>query len=789
MIKTITINDGLTKYKSGEIFDLDSKSAIIFGNNGSGKSSLSKLFYYGNKNIDGENLSSEYLSLKNVNAENFNVSIKLDKTTKKTTYCSEGITNNIYIPTFNEQYIKEKIGINHKFSENKIENVQYISETINSPIKTEFEKKENEFKNLEEDIIKKENTLNSNIINNIKNLNSDIKSNSSFLTIEKVIDFLNINKQKKKFIEAESEKIKHMKFLDDLKQLDELFMDNPYFTLRSPSIYVNTYYEIFSLVNNMISFDENDEKVEYAKKYFENLEVGFRKWKIDGTDYINENRCPFCESDISKSKLVESYIVYSKSKMNECISKLEDNRKSLEETSKNTYRELNSLISVYNRIKNIISEEEFGRLINFNHQYQTLTDELIKKINQKLEKDNININCQNSIGIIPISIFEEFSNNFAKISDDIQKINDLIQKQNTLKSKRQKEFLLNTGYKIIFNTSRDLYVELVKLRKEKLKIFNELKKIEKEYKIELAKNNKIIVRLNEILQFLNINDYSVDSNFDLQLLSLTINSSELYLSEGEKTAISFALFIAEIEFSEKDFDTIVIDDPISSLDYNRIYAVCTLIDEIINKNKSKQFLILTHNSLFYNILGYNYKDNKEQRFKFLKLKIDNNNFTYITNDNNICSSIYINKLIEIYRLSKEGINNNARNYIHNYCRYILETIYNFEKPELTSTGASKDLIKLLQGEQKFLNKTHLSKAKLETYKNLINKGSHASLNEIDDGETYDDNDYKEACDITIKIVRYRYAMQYNYIESIYNNSSNNSNTNKIKTSRKKIVRS
>ena len=46
MIKEIAINEGLTKYKKDAKINLNSQSAIIFGNNGSGKSSLSKLFLW-----------------------------------------------------------------------------------------------------------------------------------------------------------------------------------------------------------------------------------------------------------------------------------------------------------------------------------------------------------------------------------------------------------------------------------------------------------------------------------------------------------------------------------------------------------------------------------------------------------------------------------------------------------------------------------------------------------------------------------------------------------------------
>lgn len=74
------------------------------------------------------------------------------------------------------------------------------------------------------------------------------------------------------------------------------------------------------------------------------------------------------------------------------------------------------------------------------------------------------------------------------------------------------------------------------------------------------------------------------------------------LSEGEKTAIAFAYFV--IHLNNKDFDfkkgIVVIDDPISSLDIEGIFRVCTLMDTKLKK--AKQIIILTHNFDFFNQL-------------------------------------------------------------------------------------------------------------------------------------------------------------------------------------------
>jgi wobble nucleotide-excising tRNase len=74
------------------------------------------------------------------------------------------------------------------------------------------------------------------------------------------------------------------------------------------------------------------------------------------------------------------------------------------------------------------------------------------------------------------------------------------------------------------------------------------------------------------------------------------------LSDGERTAIAFAYFVTSLEGDGENIaNTIVyIDDPISSLDSNHVYAVYALIQERLET--SLQLLVSTHNSEFFNLL-------------------------------------------------------------------------------------------------------------------------------------------------------------------------------------------
>ena len=84
------------------------------------------------------------------------------------------------------------------------------------------------------------------------------------------------------------------------------------------------------------------------------------------------------------------------------------------------------------------------------------------------------------------------------------------------------------------------------------------------------------------------------------------------LSEGEKTAITFAYFLATLENNGASLNqTIVfIDDPISSLDSNHIYAIYALITKRLDS--CLQLFVATHNSELYAILKGSWFDTRQQ---------------------------------------------------------------------------------------------------------------------------------------------------------------------------------
>ena len=72
---------------------------------------------------------------------------------------------------------------------------------------------------------------------------------------------------------------------------------------------------------------------------------------------------------------------------------------------------------------------------------------------------------------------------------------------------------------------------------------------------------------------------------------------EAVLSEGEQRIHALALFFAELETCEQQ--VIVFDDPISSFDYNYIGNYCNRLRNFIQTHPNRQVIVLTHNWEFF----------------------------------------------------------------------------------------------------------------------------------------------------------------------------------------------
>jgi exonuclease SbcC len=79
------------------------------------------------------------------------------------------------------------------------------------------------------------------------------------------------------------------------------------------------------------------------------------------------------------------------------------------------------------------------------------------------------------------------------------------------------------------------------------------------------------------------------------------NTPIYYLSEAQTNILSICIFLAKhARKSDTGIDTIIIDDPVQSMDDLNSYALIDLC-KIFSRRFNKQIIITTHNRSFFNL--------------------------------------------------------------------------------------------------------------------------------------------------------------------------------------------
>lgn len=256
----------------------------------------------------------------------------------------------------------------------------------------------------------------------------------------------------------------------------------------------------------------------------------------------------------------------------------------------------------------------------FIEEYQALIDNLkIDEYNKKIDTiiNSIETKLKERIHKIePISSydFESVKNTLIKlqtlITTNNEFNNNFLNEKNIIREKvilhYVSDMLLDKNYQLWekeFNNANRAATILTGRLRSKYKRIDELNK-----KISAAAEGA--EKINTILKQLFLNNTKIEIKLeqtsDGNELTRLYRNSELAtnLSEGEKTAIAFAHYLASLEDRDnilnKNQIILYIDDPVSSLDSNHIFSIYAQIDKIIHDDYCQIFLS-THNYDFYRL--------------------------------------------------------------------------------------------------------------------------------------------------------------------------------------------
>ncbi|PUD25387.1 AAA family ATPase [Helicobacter pylori] len=706
---------------------------IIFGNNGCGKTSLTRAF--------------ELLILKNKHIEKYRT-ISADKSPSIEFECEDRSykiepNSDIRVPPFkveiyNSDFLHNNAPLNSEFGLKKLDDGTIILE---GSVLGEETKEINQLKDFREKVEKRqkkikdendtENTLSAKQESEIKKYDKEIKkirkkmtSNTIKITPDEIgiNDFCKVSKDKFKYqedaltdLEKDFNKLNEaMKKFDGLKEME---LPKDYQTIKDK-------------LEFLFSFNIDKEAGQVSEKIKEHISNVGREFIEKGIKLQKEmpdNACPFCTQKIP-NEIIQEYTSY----FNKSVETF--NQRSLEMSGT-----LKNILDQWN-IKEILqSFEKFEPFMkkDFSKNKESLENALeqIKVLLEKLQKE-----VDKKEGAKNEEKFQKIDKELLEIQENIQKHVD--KTRNILNQKKEqeeklKEWKTKLKEARIKKAKHDSY-DWQKSKEEaerKLSVLNRrherlnrlLEKIDNKLKELNDQKRPDIKIINNYLKALNLPKYSLDKDYRIVLNSDALENSEaeMILSGGEKTTLAFAYFLARLKLFYKKEDlkdlVVVIDDPISSLDEQRIYNTFDIVAKInqelageaLKDEDKAQVFVLTHNHTFMarliNMVGKNARYFQLERHQNqLKIVCKNEVVGYF-------DTFYLLLFKEVYEFAEKGkVQDNFNEAINygNKVRILLESFLkiNFIDSFLGANsifdeGKIKKLIETANGEVElnFLN--------------------------------------------------------------------------------------
>lgn len=430
--------------------------------------------------------------------------------------------------------------------------------------------------------------------------------------------------------------------------------------------------------------------------------LGIDDWVNNGLNYIQEgdNTCPFCQKKTIDDDFIENIENYFDNTYREKSALVKSLSSKYEREVKNLNLALDQIVFHHEMDTPYIFDLESFKQITI--QLKTIFELNINAMRNKVEKSNHKVYIKNTLDEIG-KIQELISNS----NIDIQRHNGLV---NNIKE--SKEELRDKVWSYTVDCNREI---LNSYKEDENKINKAITSIEgsiRNARLEIEKIDKdievltkiptttghTIRKINSSLISFGFTGFLIaevdDKKYQLQRGDGTLAKDTL--SEGEVTFITFLYFYhlckgGLTESTVKSDRIIVIDDPISSLDSNILFIVSSLVKDIIKDVKSnecyqfKQLILLTHNVYFHKEASFlDGKAKSENAVKFWKLRKIHNITSIVDykNDNPINSSYEL-----LWRELEEGkgsliaIQNSMRRIIENYFKILggLEYIDILEK--------------------------------------------------------------------------------------------------------------
>lgn len=468
-----------------------------------------------------------------------------------------------------------------------------------------------------------------------------------------------------------------------------------------------------SPVSKLISTLKNSDWVSEGLKYLE---------KIDGP------QCPFCQSETITDELAKQIHDY------------------FDETYIESVNNIKSIQARYNSIIDGIpslddyKESQFSTeyIVKLNEYHARLTKETsanLELIKQKIANPSLQVTLTDVSS--PVKQFNLVIDSINKlINEHNARIDNSTNELNRIKD----EFwnILRYEYDQTVSSFNDIQKITSKAITDKTKEETAIIVLEEAKDAERAEHQKSTVNIDDAI--LNINQGLIDIGItdffiekhesELYKIVRTGSNSGIFssLSEGEKMIISFLYFRELIRGKQNATEgklkkIAIIDDPVSSLSHIFVYNIGQLLkNDFFNSTEIEQVFVLTHSLYFF----YELADaNHERR------ELNQNLFRLSKNaSGSSISSMKYEEIQNDYQSYWSVINDEKQPpaLIANCMRNIIEYFFNFvQKADLSNV----------------IQKPELKNVRFQSFLRYINRESHSLGQNIFDFKEFNYNDFKE----------------------------------------------
>ncbi|MBS5860180.1 AAA family ATPase [bacterium] len=487
------------------------------------------------------------------------------------------------------------------------------------------------------------------------------------------------------------------------------------------------------------------------------------KWVREGLALHNSTEvCFYCGQPLNETIINELNAHFDK-RYNDFITKIETQQNSIKPIS--SFNDiLPDTAKFYDQFENkYLKDKEI--LEDLRKQYNKVVKQIQQLLSNKLKSVTQPINF-------------DIDYDFTTLNTQIQKINDgVIKEHNTFNENFEKqkeaaleelcghyvaEIIVGKDYTGAEKAMNDAGIGIEKTTKE----IDEKEKEKKSLEAKISESVAGAEKVNTILKRLFMGKTEIElaqkSPIETKKYILKRNGKPAHhLSEGEKTAISFAHFLASLESKDlvDKYGEIIlyIDDPISSLDNNHIYAVYAEIERLRqedNKRKYKQLFISTHNYHLFRLLTE--RDEKHIGIYYIKRNREDSvieNFSKGILQQKAEYSFLFNQI------KKYIDNSNEDDYIiGHFLRRFLEIFATYKNPTKCELRTRIQQIVDLKTEYK------TNEILLQAVYKTINEESHTYIT----NEVINNGSIKNTAEAVLEFVKMVDPDQYLFLEQNYN---------------------